>query len=410
MARTRQKKIRSPFRKFNISVGNAFLGGGWSIASPASWHYNGSNYYLLYERYDETEPSKIWIVKQTDNNIEVAAINSGTSNPDNQDHTTPIWGGVDPSGYLYVKQCDGWVQPMRVYKSNSPENIHGWTQVGTFDTDASYIWTIEGTDVTDMWYVTRSGNAANNGYDLSLLNVDLTTPSGYTKLRITEGNFNTNQVRHYAQCARFFGTSDYRVLFVNHRNESNSVNYKASILLWEVGTNNIHDFAQTTSKDVGTNGGVTNTELEDDFILVGTDSTKTVTNLLLPPVQINNDVYIVTSEPAGTYIRKYAIGSLTPTASYTLPWWPYFSLTNTGSNLLIHGRSNTDLMRIYSIDYDLTGFTLKKDITGMIPSGNDWGFPYNYGDIVGKHLILGAAEPGDDGNIPIILTNQNLAA
>jgi hypothetical protein len=405
----RKKPLKRDNRTFNRTIGNWFKGGGFTISSPTSWHYNGSNYYLGFERYTETQPSKMWIIKQTDNNIEYNNVNTGTSNPDNLDHTTPLWGGVSSTGYLYTMQCDGWGQPIRVYKSSTPETITGtWTYVGDFDTNASYIWQVQGDDINDMWFVTRSTTGALT-YSLALLNVDLDNPTAYVKLQISDSNFATDQIRHYAQCAYFTGTSTYRTLFINHRVESTSVNYKNSIMLHKRGTDEIYTFDLGSFKDVGVSGELTNTELEADYKFQGTDSDKTVYNIILASKQIDDDVYIINQTELGIDMYKMTIGSLTPVATQALVWWGVYYMYDRGDKLLLYGYDSTFAgdMAVWTIEYDLTGLTLIKRTNGL-PKVGDFGVPYNYGDIVGKHLLIGAAVSGDDGNVPMILNNETI--
>lgn len=400
-----KKSLKRPERIITKTIGNWFKGGGFIISGSTSWHYNGSNYYLGYEKYTETYPSRMWIVKQTGNNIEYNYVNNGTSYPDNLDHTTPLMFG-QKNGYIYIGQCDGWVKPIRVYKSTSPEDITAWTYIGDFDTDASYIWTVDGNDLNDMWFVTRSGNAASNGYDMSLLNVDLDDPTSYVKLQISEGNFTTNQIRHYTQAAYFNGTSTYRTLFINHRLESTAVNYKNSILLHKIGTDEIYDFTLSTYKDVGSSGALTTAELEADYKFQGTDSDKTVFNIIRASMQKDDDVYIINQTSTGVDMYKMQIGSMTPVATQALVWLGTYYLYDRGDKFILHGYDSTYNSggAIWTIEYDLTGLTRFKNIkeTARVESQ---GMPYNFSDIVGKYLVVGSAPTGEEGTVPMILTS-----
>lgn len=393
----------SSTREFSSEIGLWVNGGGFTILTiPNTLWHNGSTYSLGFE--DNATNNQVWIIKQTGYAIETTKVGSGTITPEPLNHATPLLHIDKTTGYIYVLQNEEHVQPFRVWKSDSPEDISAFTYLGDFDTDASYLIAFDASDTTDMWFVTRSGDSSNNGYDMSTLNVNLDTLA-YTKLRITEGDFTTNQVRHYMMASYFTGTSTYRTLFVNHRNESTGINYKVSIILKKNTDDIVHDFDLSTSKDVGVSGGLTTTELESDYILVGTDSDKTVWNTVLSSLQIDNDVFVVTSEPTGTYLKKYTIGSLTPVATYTLPWWATFYLYNAGDKLLVFGYDTGNKIQLFEIGYDLTGFSSLKTFSNL-PLNQNFGMPFNYYDVDGKYLIIGSSVSGDSGNVPYLITNQ----
>jgi hypothetical protein len=381
-----------------VEVGLWAVGGNFIyLQNPVMTWRNGSTYCVGFE--SNATNNQVWIIKQTGSIIEATEVGSGTTGPEPNNHPAPVL-VIDDAGYLYVIQNEFHVDPFRLWRSDSVEDISSFTYIGAFDTNGAYLGLLKQNN-TDCTFVTRSGGL----YNLSVLNVDLTDAS-YTDIQVTDADFTIEQVRHYPMCPLFYGTSTYRVGGINHRAESPIVNYKMS--LWVTADFvTFENLGQTFTKDVVATAPLTVAELETNFKLFGTDSDQS-SIYLGNFIQINDDVYVIHAQGGvGFFISKYTIGTATAIASYTIPLsglGTYVYHYYNGTNIVMLMNYNATVTDVYTIDLDLTAssFVYQRRITNL-PNDDRVGLPSNLDEVDGKYIIFGR---GTAGEIPYVITDN----
>jgi len=412
------KTINSSTYKQGFTTIGAWALGGWfrNLTSPIMLWYNGSTYALGYEA--NTTYNAVWLIKQTGNLIQAWKVNDGTDGIEPENHPTPALAIDRVGGYIYFIQNKFHVDEFRVWKSNYPELLNGgvtdatFTQLASFDTDGSYLLTLDDSDINSMWFVTRSGDSSPaNGYDQSIINVDLDDPSGYTKLLMTETNHQTTNVRHYQGGAYFEGTSDYRVVFINHRWDTNTNYYKISWYLKKLTDDKAYQFDLAGNKDITVSGVLTPAELEADYVFLGTDSDKsTETYQVLDARQLSNDLFIAYNDNGTTKLGKYTVASSkTAVATITLPYnktgqeTGVVRIVNNGDRLVLLLENDDGIAETWTVEYDLTGLEFKKEL--YLLDGSYAGMPHNLADVDGKFLMVSRSS-GGSGNVPYYLTTE----
>lgn len=391
-----------------VNAGNWALGGAFrGLTNPVMYYDTAerATYALGYE--SNIYNNKVWIVKQKGRNVTSAPVNNGTDGPEPLNHPTPLLHFDTQTGYIYVIQNEFHVDRFGVWKSDNPRDITSFTFVDWFDNNGSYLVTIDDADTNSMWFVTRSGDSSPaDGYDQSILNVDLDNPSAYVKTVVTDTNYNTTNIRHYNNGAYFYGTSDYRVCCINHRSDTNPItNYKVSLWLKKLDDDVAYSFDLAFSKDVVANGVLTPAELEANYKYLGNDSALTTTYATQDMVQIDNTLYMITRKETEYYVDKLAIGtSYTPTDSILLGTTANLSINrifNYGTKLLLIIEVD-NVAKLYTLDFDLTTLTFIRSFDA-IPDGSYCGLPVNMLDVRpnDKFLVIGRSLiDGIGGNVP----------
>lgn len=391
-------------------VGNYALGGNFrELTNPTMWYYNGSTYAVAYE--PNTTNNKVWISKQTGFTVESYAVNNGTSSPEPLDHPTPLLYINEATGYIYVIQNQFHVDAFDVWKSDSPEDISSFTQVtGAFDANGSYLALISYSG-TNCVFATRSGSSPN-GYDYSVIEVDLDNPNGYTDQLVVEMDFATNDVRAYLAPCNYYGTNTKKCYGLYSRNESNTTYYKLS-LLFSDDRDNFDNLANTVSTDV-TSAAITYSSLNTNYAIIGDDSDK---NTSIAPIghmlQLDDDVYVAYKSASDTMtINKYSYGSSGVQSTIDLPYT--FTISDSGDGYVymyyngtyIIGTAKVDdsTVKLFKIQTDLTNFQTIRDID--TPDGAYLGLPENFDSVDGLYMMIGRSLIGFAGDVPYIITND----
>ena len=409
--------IDSTYKYGVTTAGNWALGGDFrNLTNPVMFHMDNITFALGYE--SNVYNNKGWIVVQEGNLVLSFPVNEGTDGSEPLNHPTLLI-HIDPiTKYVYVIQNAFHVREFRVYKSTYPLMKNngvftgGFSLIGTFDTNGSYLSTIDNSSTNNMWFVTREGDSSPaDGYDQSIINVDLDNPESYTELLITDTDYSPTQVRHYQAGAYFTGVSDYRTVFINHRYDGSPITYyKVSIYLKKLDDNLIYKFDLSGNKDVFTNGVLTPSELETDYTLIGTDTNKVVSHQIIDSWQINNDCFIIIDILGITYMKKYTIGSLTEVASIQLPY--NFSgqekqskMYESTDKFILALENNNGKAELWTIEFDLTNLLFRKELS-RLPSGTYYGLPENLKDINESYLIIGRSSTTQVGDVPYYITKE----
>jgi len=377
----------STFKSSYKSIGDWALGGRFNgLTMPISLWYNGSTYTVGYE--SNATNNQVWVVKQTNFNLQSEKVGTGTDGQEPLNHPTPLL-LIDDSGYIYVIQNEFHVTPFNLWRSDNPEDISSFSLVGQFDTDGAYLICIKQDD-TNVTFITRNGDANSGGFHQSVLEVNLQDAS-YTKTQITNADYGNTDVRHYIGSQYQVGTSNIYYGIVFHRYDPTINYYKISI--WKsTDLQTISNLNATFTKDVVSTSPLTPTELENNFAFVGSDTSLATVVDIKDFIQVNDDFFILYYDGVNYKIEKYLNGNSNAEFSYAFTdLSPKYMFYDT-SRILITALDDIDGSgNLFEIDLNLSNLTLiKKLVTGVdFVTLMYYGYPQNLLEIPKDSLYLG---------------------
>lgn len=399
--------IESTITMFEFALGGRIR----NLANPMMIWFNGSTYAVGYKPNNQN--NQVWAQKQTGDNIEAYTVGTGTNTTELLNHPAPAI-LVDDAGYIYVIQNEFHVNPFRLWRSDNPEDISSFTLLGSFDTNGSYIALIKQSN-TNVTLTTRSGDnsTAIKGYDFSVLEVDITDAS-YIKTLVVEMDFGVNQVRAYLGGTIFYGTSNFRAYGLISRDELTSTYYKYSIL-WSEDSDTFYNNGMIFNKNVSSASAITYLELETNYAVIGSDSSKTTDISNCNMIQINDDAFITYRTGEGAY-SIIKVNRLTGVETIFPLGLSLFNATNgdnsvyiyyNGSNIVMTVKMSDESVKIYTIETDLTGLNYVRDIENAV-DGNYIGLPSNLDEVPNneKYLITGRSSEYPSGVTPYVITSN----
>lgn len=401
------------------TIEDFWMGGNFrSLSRQSILRFNGSTYSLWYK--EKVDFNQVGILKQTGDFVESVIVNDGTVGQEPINHPAPMLYIDEDTGIIYVFQNRFHVDSIRVWKSNSPENIeNGFSYVGEFGTDTAYLALLEGNG-KDAVIQTRAGATNNDIYSMSVVKLNLDTLVN-EQIQITNSQWQTNDWRHYLLGVYQYGTSDKVVIGIAHRNQppTGTGYYKFSLLYTDRGGDykTYTNRDGTFSKNIETSGFITNTELETHFAEIGSDTARTTIISEGNSIRKDNTTYICwMSDDANSRfsIRTLADGVSTST-DFLIPlttiaesdiWYTPIYMYDNGSNWVFSIYENTPedgfVTNIYKSNYDFSGFQ-KVYIETLDKIGYHYGIPLNLDEVTGKYLIMGRDDNADGGqSVPFI--------
>jgi hypothetical protein len=401
----------SRYQEFTTFIANYALGGRIAGgAHPLMQWYNDNTYFV---GYTSNEFNNRVIIGKIDNQgvAETNYVGTGTVASEPFDHPAPVL-YVAPDGFIYVFQNRYHSDLFRYWKSDVAEDVSSFTFQGEFTDNASYLGIINAVN-KDLVFLTRRGGTSTYGQSVVKLNLDTGVN---TSLQITPDEFSTLNYRHYNLAPTIHGTQTKRVAGIQIRDETfTKVN---KVALWVSSDyETFENISGSFSKDVATNGVITSQEIDDYFVIEGSNANRDLsvsTNLLC---QVDNDIFVGIVEwnndfTEFTYVmRKYTIGlegiqdSTSIMPINTIPDYIYYN----GVDLVISGRNTQNL----SPNIALLSLDFKKQIFygnfTYFETGLFFGLPINLDEVIGKYAWVGRSDTSQDpstGTIPYVLTDD----
>jgi hypothetical protein len=402
-------------KDFNATgVGNYALGGRFrNLTSPCMWYYNGSTYWVGYE--SNVYLNQVWLLKETNSNIEYEKVGIGTDGQEPLNHPTPLLFIDENTGYIYVIQNEFHEDRFLVWKSDSPERI-STSFVDYFDTSSSYLGLIDYNNI-DCTFVTRS-QSGGDIYSQSLLFVNLDTPSSYGKQEVSLSDYNSTNVRHYPCMPLKYGTSIYTIWGINKRQDT-PIKYYCTDLLVAINGDfqTIFNIGLSFSKTVTIDGDLTNTELDDNYNRLGNPLDETVSITEVRAAQINDwiytthlsdeltNVYTISRFNAETNATNDLILDISDIYNDGLQYHNMTGLFYDGSQVIMCVK-RTSVTSEYHIDLELTTLTFFRDIE--TPDGEYLGYPQNLDKVPRnkRFSIAGRGELPVTGAVPYTVTTE----
>lgn len=411
-----------------------YVEGSWmygsfrTLAKPSMLWFNGATYSLWYK--EKVDNNQVGIFKQKGDNLDSYIVNDGTISPEPINHSAPMLHINKTTGHLYILQNKLHVDTIRVWKSQSPENINGWDYIGEFGTLTSYLGHLEG-DESDIVLLTRAGDVSDF-YSMSIIKVNLDTLV-HTQTRLTDVQSDIPDLRHYLLVPYQYGTSTRTYFGIAHRNQppTGTGYYKFSLFSttkggdWEV----FENIPSTFSRNVVSGGLLTDNELETNFASIGSDSARSTIISEGKMIVLNDDIYVVwMSDDANSRfsVRKFTYGSgsftdfLIPvtTIAESVIWYGPVYMRYNGTNFVFtiaeHDGLGGYVTKVYGCDLDFTNWT-EFDVDtladGIVPevTGYFYGMPTNLHEAVAsneKYLMIGRDLAGLPGEFVYSITTK----
>jgi len=419
------------FTVSDLSITDVWMTGSFrALAKPSMLWYNGSTYSLYYKEKEYN--NAVGIIKQTGNTLINYAVNTGTATPEPINHPAPMLHINRTTGYIYVLQNKFHIDKIKVWKSDSPEDISSFSYVGEFGSGCSYLGHLEG-DESDIVILTRAGTISVD-FSISIISVNLDTLV-YNQTQITDVKSNIADVRQYLLVPYQYGTSSRTYFGITNRNEepTGTGYYKFSLMATEKGGawQEFSNIANTYSKNVVTGSLITDNELETNYQAIGTDSDRTTIISEGKMIVLNDDIYVVfviDDDNDLWGIRKFTYGS----ASYTdflIPlttivrspiWYGSVYMRYNGENFVYtiweHDGVGGYITKIYTSNLDFsdfkdTGYNTQATSISEPDQGTGcfYGMPTNLHEAVASeesYLLIGKEEGTARGNFKYVITNE----
>lgn len=391
-----------------------------TLAKPSMLTYNGATYSLWYK--EKAHNNQVGIFKQKGDLFQSSIVNQGTIESEPINHPGPMSHISKATGHIYVLQNTLHVNTIRVWKSEFPEDISSFNYVGEFGTpNCSYLGHLEGDD-SDIVLQTRAGVVGLDDFSMSIIKVNLDTLV-HTQTQLTFVNEPNTNSRHYLVVPFQYGTSTKTCFGIAHRNGDNTGYWKISALTtekggdWEV----FENISGTFSKNVITEGVITNTELEDHYAVVGSDNARSTIVGEGKMINLNDDAFVVyKSDDANSRfsVRKSTYGS-TVVSDFLIPvetiaespiWYGPVYMRYNGNNFVFtiaeHDGFGGYVTKIYGCDLNFnnwTEFDVDTMANGVVPevTGYFYGMPENLHEAVAsgeKYMMVGKdldSKPGE---------------
>ena len=419
-----------PIKRFFIE--DSWMYGSFrTLAKPSMLWYNGSTYSLWYK--EKVNFNQVGILKQTDETLISSIVNDGTDGIEPINHPAPMLHINKSTGYIYVLQNKFHVDEIRVWRSANPEDISSFDYIGAFGQGCSYLGHLDGND-SDIVIQTRAGDVTEF-YSMSIIKVNLDTLV-YTQTVITNADSVNSETRHYLLVPYQYGESDKTFFGIAHRNQSLANGrqgyYKFSLLVTDKGGDYeiFENIDSSFSKDVVNTSILTNTELDNNYVVLGDELDR---NTLISEgklIALNDDVYIVymNDENSGRYsVRKFTYGSSTTTdflipvtnivvsPIYYSPVYMRYNGTNFVFTIWQNDINGNPLTKIYACDTNFnnwTEFPLDLYSNSLQPSpgsGFFYGMPENLDlavDSDERYLMIGKDSESTEGEFNFTVTKN----
>ncbi len=412
-----------------------FIEGSWmygsfrTLSKPSMLWFNGATYSLWYK--EQVNNNQVGIFKQIGDSLESTIVNTGTVTPEPINHPAPMLHINKTTGFIYVLQNRTHVDTIRVWKSQSPENINGFNYIGEFGAFTSYLGHLEG-DESDIVIQTRAGTDAINYKDHSIIKVNLDTLV-YTQTQLT--TIETSDTRHYLIVPYQYGTSTRIYFGIGHRNDAGSGfaegYFKFSLLVADKIDNYdiMKNIDNSFSKNVVSSGVLTIAEMETNFSAVGSDSARNTIISEGKMIVLNDDIYLVwmSDDAASRFsVRKFTYGSASFT-DFLIPvttiaespiWYGPVYMRYNGVNFVFtiaeHDGVGGFVTKVYgcsTVFTNWTEFNVDTLADGIVPevTGYFYGMPTNLNDAVNsneKYLMIGRDLAGLPGEFIFTITTK----
>ncbi len=280
---------------------------GWQggLIDPNGLYFNGKTYATGVQTNNIAGQRNRVVIVQYDGATPTvppiyAFVGSGTDGQDTLNHPRPAM-LIDPSGYIWIYQTTIHQTPIRVWKSDNPEDISSFTLVHTIPEinglNYGYPKPILQPDGR-VFILVRSNDGVGPAdlYNTLILKSTDATQTSWTAQPIADAEHETTGNRHYHNVFRKYGTNTVQMFGTSFRASGTNTYWKHAITKTTLGNYTTYsNAAGTFSKDVDLNGMINDSEMNGNFV-VNSASQSTIELARMAGIQVDDTAY--------TYVLK----------------------------------------------------------------------------------------------------------
>lgn len=369
------------------------------IVAPKCTFHDGYTYLTGREDVTNRDPILFRYKDGVVNSIDVGTID----NSDPLDHQHPAI--LIIANYIYIFMVDGHGKNMKIWKSNTTDMMDGFTLhreiIGNFGYCCPRLLS-DGRVIIYQRYTT-SGPVTlySQGYLLSDVD-DYTT---WTEVQVTDADFSATDIRHYPSAIKHYGTNTYNYFGISFRYEPNEY-YIGQAIHKTLDFETYSNLDETFSQDV-TVTPLDNTDLQDNFMIVGDLSANTTYVSVMSCIVINDVVY-GSAVVSGVWKYYKIIAGVTTFYDCDLP---NLQTTSTaayqidmywnGSNIVIFSKG-----KVYKSDLNFSNVEFQEQYYELAETSgvNLVQPPENFNEINADYMLAGSNL--EIGVFPYIITNK----
>ena len=307
--------------------------------------------------------------------------------------------------YIYIFCVNGHGESIKIWKSNTIDMLDGFSLHHTIVGNFGYC----NTEIYDGNVVITSRVTDNQTYIYSqvLLVSDGSDLTTWDKINTTDADYSNTDVRHYPSMIKHYGYNEWHYSGISLRNDDESPQvYFGKAIYKTKDFTTVYNLDETFSKDISSTP-LTVSEIEDYFMISGTNTAKTTYNGTMSAIAINDIIYTATYENSQWSYLKIVNGSITKT-DCELPDLPttanggyHFIFYFNGINIVFQSRG-----KIYATDLNFTTIEEKFEYyeLGEPTGANTTVLPANLDEIYGKYIIGGSSL--EEGVVPYYISNK----
>lgn len=394
----------SEFSEEGVYIGDEtlFYSGNYGrVCAPKSIFYNGATYITGTDGEENRNPILIRYLNGRIDTVRVGTID----NYDELFHQNATVMGID--GYIYVFCVNGHGEAVKIWKSNTPDIVDGFTLHYQLEIKAGYLNTKMLSDGRCLMVIRITGTFTHQYAQMICISAvnDLTSWQTITPM---DAEYATYDIRFYPSYIQPYGDNEWQYFGISLRSDDTTVTgtqtYMGQAIYKTKDFETFYNLSETFSKNIVVDGIITALEVKNNFTVVGWDDVDVYFGTLWAII-INDVIYGSYFNPDDMYFKFYKIenGVKTeyPCEIPDLPTTPNFSyminLYYNGDNIVIHCFG-----KIYSCGFDFSGLTLLKTLPSDI---NLALLPEPFTDVIGKEYMI-AGTNVYQGYFPYVITNE----
>lgn len=387
----------SEIQKFvSVDEDYYYIGSYGALVSPVSVWHKGATY--ITGTLDASTNNAPVILKWEDSTLEFNDSVGTIDNFDVLEHSHPSILIIDD--YIYIFQVNGHDQDIKVWKSNSQEDISAFTLHHTILGDFNYC---NPRLLDDGRVVILS----REGYPDFTHQIAISAANDYTSWTLkdlTATDFVANDVRHYPSHPYMYGSNSWHYIGISLRDENTSPNgietYFGQAIYKTQDFITFYSLDENFSKNIDVSGALTRSEIETNLMIVGTNAAQTTYVGPMQFIVVNDVCYSKYYDNTANYFKFLKVdtdGTITtypcniPNLDTTINFSYKFSMWYNGSNIVI-----STSLGIYAINLSLNNLQLKRLYTedGEDNTPQAVSFPFNLDAVSGSYLFGGSTTEG----------------
>lgn len=382
-----------------------WVGGYGALVTPNSVWYNGATY--ITGTLDADANNAPVIFKWKNDVLEYNGSVGTIDNADILEHSHPAILIID--GYIYIFQVNGHNEDIKIWKSDTQEDISSFTLHHTITGDFSYC---NPKLLTDGRVVILNRNGWSDFEQIFQIS-DVDDYTTWTNRTATASDFLANDVRHYPSHPYMYGSNTWHYFGISLRDENTTPNgiatYFGQAIYKTQDFETFYSLDEVFSKNIVSSGGLTRSEIETNLMVVGSNTAQTTYVMPLQFIVIDDVVYSRYYDNAASYFKFMKIatdGTITtydcdiPNVSTTINFGYKIFIWYNGNNLVI--TTDKDIY-VSDLNFSNVQFYNQYAYSGETDAVQVVSLPYNLDEVINNYLLGGTTT---EGVFPYFITSD----